>query len=152
MIVNPNQSLPSFKDYRVRNDAVMAPDRGFTKQLKTLDKDFEVVWDWASEKWEIWKFPKDKEPFHVTTIQTKNKKYRELGADILLRLQQFDNFSGKQIADYLEAVEDQHRRRRLKDFKNKIESIAFETFNYAQGILQIQVPKKFKIAEAVKNV
>ena len=83
------QCSPSFRDYRKLNDAAMTPDKGFVKQLKMLDKEFEVVWDWSSEKWEIWKFPKEfgKEPYHVTTVQTKDKNYRELGADILLQLQ-----------------------------------------------------------------
>ena len=65
---------PSFRDWRQKNP-VMIPDRGFTKQLKKLNKDYEVVWDWGSEKWEIWCFPKDQEPYHITTIQTKNKTY-----------------------------------------------------------------------------
>ena len=40
----------------------MVPDRGFKKQLKAIDKELDVVWDWGSEKWEIWKFPEFGEP------------------------------------------------------------------------------------------
>ena len=89
MIDIMGQKTPKFTEYRSMNHVEMKPDKGFVKQLKKLNKDFEVVWDWASEKWEIWSFPKElgRDPYHVTTVQGKNKTYRELGADILLNLQ-----------------------------------------------------------------
>ena len=81
--------LPSFRDYRNVNDVGMVPDRGFRRQLKSLDKTLEVVWDWGAEKWEIWCFPEgERLPYHVTTVQTKYRTYRELGADVLVSLQQ----------------------------------------------------------------
>ena len=134
----------------------MVPDKGFTRQLKKLDKEFDVVWDWGAGKWEIWKFPKNgQEPYHVTTVQTKNRSYRELGQDLLLNLQQSITWSqtmtAGQICDYLDEMDNQVKRRKARDFTNVIESIARETFSYAQGILQIQVPKSLKIAEVVKN-
>ena len=88
-------SVPKFTDYRASQDGVMVADVGFKKQLWALDPELDIVWDWAAGKWEIWKFPgqqkkkikdlQDPKAKHVTTIQTKDRKFRELGADILLR-------------------------------------------------------------------
>jgi len=134
----------------------MVPDKGFTKQLKCLDPEFDVVWDWGSEKWEIWKFPTDtgREDHHVLTVQTKGKTYRELGSDILVKLQAgqvWNRYSVDQLCDYLEELDNQVRRRKAKDFQNKIESITLETFNYARGVLQIQVPRETSIRGVVTN-
>ena len=133
----------------------MAPDRGFTKQLKCLDKDFEVVWDWGSEVWEIWKFPSDGGmPHYVMKIVAKGKTYRELGADIILRLQEsarLNQMSAKHIGDYLDELDEQEQRRKRKEFRSKIRAIARETYNYAHNVLQIQVPRKFKIARVVNE-
>lgn len=132
----------------------MVPDRGFTKQLKCLNPEFDVVWDWGSANWEIWRFPKEKEkePNHVMTIRTANKTYRELGADILLKLQegrQLLELSLNQLTNYFDEMDNQVERRKAQDFKNKIESITKETQQYARGVLSIQVPKKFKIARVI---
>ena len=137
---------PSFREFRQENP-VMIPDRGFTKQLHKLDKELKVVWDWGSEKWEIWKFPKDAPEYHVTTIQTKGKTYRQLGADIILNLQQFsfEKYSAKEISDYLIELDNQEMRRKAKDFKNKVESIAKDSFNFARGVLQVSVPDKIEL-------
>lgn len=137
---------PSFREFR-QDNPVMIPDRGFTKQLKKLNKDYEVKWDWGSEKWEIWCCPRDKEPYHVTTVQTKDRTYRQLGADVLLGLQQFsfERYTAEEISDYLDELDNQEARRKMKDFKNKIESIAKDTFNFARGVLQISVPDKIEI-------
>lgn len=134
-------------------NAAMVPDRGFRKQLKALDKELEVVWDWGSSKWEIWRIPENgKPPCHMITVETKDKKYRELGADVLLQLQKGDpnRFTVDQMVAYFDELDRQEQRRRQKDFSNKIRSIAKETFRYAQGIPQIQVPKKFSIGRVVK--
>lgn len=138
---------PSSSEWRHRNP-VRIPDRGFTKQLKKLNKDYDVVWDWGSEKWEIWEFPKDGQGRHITTIQTKDRTYRELGADILLNLQQFsfEKYTAKEISDYLIELENQESRRKAKDFKNKVESIAKDTFNFARGVLQVSVPDKIELS------
>lgn len=143
-------------DYKCLNDAVMVPDKGFTKQLKMLDPDYEVVWDWGSSKWEIWKFPKDlSEPYHIMTIETKDKSYRELGADILLKMQESiwfrDNFTGDQLADYFEEMERQAQRRKMKAFRDRIDSVARDTFNWAQGILQVQVPKSSTVIKHIND-
>jgi hypothetical protein len=150
--------LPSFSEYRVKNDAVMTPDRGFTKQLHCLDPDMEVVWDWGSEKWEIWKFPKDRpdlpEGFHVLTIQTKDRSYRELGSDILLKLQygnHLNNLTLNQLVEYFDELDKQVERRKKKEFMNRIEAITKETANYARGVMQVQVPAKVRVRRIVAN-
>jgi len=132
----------------------MAPDKGFTKQLKCLDKEFEIVWDWGAEKWEIWKFPRDKDPYHVTTVQTKDRSYRQLGTDILIKLQAgqiWDHYSLKEICNYLEEADNQVRRRKMKDFQNKIEAITLETYNYVRGVVQVQVPRTLAIQRTIEN-
>lgn len=142
---------------RRTKDAVMVPDRGFTKQLKALDPEYEVVWDYGKMKWEIWKVPREggKKPYHVLTVETKGKSYRELGTDVLLKLQYnqwfSQNFTAKQIADYFDEMDRQIQRRKAQDFRNKIQGIALDTFSYAQGILQVQVPRSFRVARAISG-
>jgi len=143
-------SLPSFEDRRTRNSAVMVPDRGFTKQLKALDEELEVVWNWGQDFWEIWRFPKDekKKPVHLLSVTTKDKTYRELGADVLLKLQY-----GKHLAElplnkltaYFDELDNQVERRKRRDFLNKIEGVANYTFNLVAGIPTVQVPNSYKI-------
>lgn len=147
------ESLPSFEQWRAKNDAVMVPDRGFVKQLKKLKESYEVVWDWGAEKWEIWDFPKDKSGVHVATIQTKDKNYRELGADVLLKLQAGDTtrFTKQQLYDYFDEMDNQVIRRKRRELMNKIEAVARETFSFARGVLQIQVPREHKIVRAIGN-
>ncbi len=148
-------SLPNFEEYRVRNDAVMVPDRGFQKQLKCLDEELDVVWNWGQDIWEVWRFPKDgKDAHHVLSVRTKGKTYRELGADILLQLQegwQLGNLSVNQLASYLDELDNQVIRRKAKDFSEKINAIARDTMNYASGVLQVQVPRMMKIGRVVTN-
>jgi hypothetical protein len=138
---------------KVKNDAEMVPDRGFVKQLKKLDPEFEVLWDWWTSKWEIWRFPKNgKPPQHQITVQTKNKTYRELGADIILQLQKADPWrfnTKKELYDYFDEMDNQIRRRKEKEFREKIKDIALDTFLYTQNVLQIQVPRKIKLINAV---
>jgi len=132
----------------------MVPDKGFVKQLKCLDKEFDVVWDWGSEKWEIWKFPKDKDPYHVLTVQTTDRTYRQLGQDILIKLQEgqvWNRYSLNELCSYLEELDNQANRRKMRDFKNKIEAITLETYNYVRGVPQIQVPRTLAIQRTVKN-
>lgn len=113
--------MPSFKGYRRTNDVGMVPDRGFRKQLKALDPTLEVVWDWGAEKWEIWKFPKDGQlPYHVTTVQTKDRSYRELGADVLVALQQTLQLGYDDIIKYLDEHNEQILRRKRQEFLDKI--------------------------------
>lgn len=144
---------PEFKDYRTKNSAVMTPDKGFVKQLKKLNKDYEVVWDWGAEKWEIWGIDLLNKPYHVTTVQAKGKTYRELGADVLLGLQKSirrQDLSVDQICDYLDEMSNQERRRKNKDFRNKIEAITNETFDFARGVVKIQVPRCFNLERMVQ--
>lgn len=130
----------------------MQPDKGFTKQLKCLDPEFDVVWDWGSNKWEVWKFPEFKAAYHVLTIQTENKTYRELGTDVLLKLQEsmvWDRFSLNELVSYFDEMDNQVRRRKAKEFKDKIEDITNDTFNYVMGVVHVQVPKKYKVRREI---
>ena len=131
----------------------MVPDRGFVKQLKKLNPDYEVVWDWGSEKWEIWRFEKDKPGVHIATVQTKDRKYKELSADVLLKLQAGDTtrFTKKELYNYFDEMDNQIQRRKRREIMNKVEAIAKETFSFAQGILQVQVPKKLKLIRSIGN-
>ena len=147
--------------------AVMIPDKGFSKQLHTLSPEFDVVWDWGSEKWEIWRFPEDGKPcHHVLTVQTKDKTYRELGADVLLRLQKSDfllNFTLTQLVAYFDEMDNQIIRRKEKVFKDKIEAMAKDTFGYVHIVMGrpiestpmsracpiFEVPKSMKVRRAI---
>ena len=112
--------LPSFKGYRRTNDAGMVRDRGLRKQVKALDPTLEVVWDWGAEKWEIWCVPEgERLPYHVTTVQTKDRSYRELGADILVALQQTMQLGYDNIIKYLDEHNDQILRRKRQEFMDK---------------------------------
>jgi len=151
----------------------MTPDRGFRRQLHILDKELDVVWDWGSEKWEIWRFPEDGTPsHHVLTVQTKDKNYRELGADILLRLQQIDSrrFTLKQLIAYFEELDNQVERRKKEDLKNRLEAMAGDNRNFIYRLMGkpiagktiegpgwlsqgkvIDVPKEVKIGRIIRN-
>lgn len=137
------------------NCAAMVPDRGFVRQLKCLCPTYEVVWDWGSEKWEIWNFPKDGPSYHLTTVQTKDRTYRELSTQVLLELQKCQyinrNMSTEEIINYLDEMDNQVRRRLAQDFRNKIQAIAADTFLQAAGVLQIQVPKKYRIERSLSH-
>jgi hypothetical protein len=122
----------------------MVPDRGFTKQLKALDPNLEVVWDWGAGKWEIWCFPENTDAYHVTTVQTKGRSYRELGADVLLKLQMNMKLGPDAILKYLEECDEQIRRRKQEEFREKIQSIAIDTF-WNVNTKFLQVPKEYLI-------
>jgi len=153
VLASKDHYVPEGLKRRALNDVEMVPDRGFVKQLKKLDPEFEVLWDWWTSKWEIWRFPKNgNAPQHQITVQTKNKTYRELGADILLQLQKADpwRFNTKnELYAYFDEMDNQIRRRQEKAFKEKISAIARETFLYAQGVPHIQVPQKFKLMNSI---
>jgi len=101
------------KDYRTTCDGVMVADVGFKKQLWALDPELDTVWDWGSNKWEIWRFPGqakkkvkriDNKAFHMLTVQTQGRTFRELGADILLKLQAGDptRYTLKELCAYFD--------------------------------------------------
>lgn len=145
-------TLMEWKKFGGLGEGVMVPDRGFTKQLHTLDEELDVAWDWGSSKWEIWKFPKSGEKaYHVMTVQTKDKKYRELGADILLRLQHGDpaRFSAGQFVKYFEEMDKQMRRRKEKEFRDLITDIATDSFLNLHCKI-IQVPQEYAVERAVE--
>lgn len=123
----------------------MVPDRGFTKQLKKIDRDLEVVWDWGSAKWKIYKFPENGlEPYHVLTVQTKGKSYKALSSEVLLKLKQSYSMTPKEMLAYIDECNEQVMRRKRQDFLNKIDSIARDTFINIHCKV-IQVPEKYFI-------
>ena len=143
------------QNWKRKNDAAMVPDRGFVKQLKCLCPTYEVIWDWGYEKWEIWNVPNDRPAYHITTIQTKNRTYRELSTQVLIELQKCQyintNMSTEEIINYLDEMDNQVRRRAMQDFRNKIQSIAADTFLHCAGVLQIQVPKKYRVERSLSH-
>jgi len=148
---------PSFREWRVGGkkspDAAMVPDRGFVKQLHKLDEELFPLWDWGAEKWEIWRFPKNGKPeFHVMTVQTQDRSYRELGADVLLKLQAGDphRYSLQQLLDYFDEMDDQILRRKKKALHDKIKDIALDSFTNIHCKI-IQVPKEFKVRRALSD-
>lgn len=151
---------PRFKDYRTTNDGVMVADIGFKKQLMALDPELDVVWDWASKKWEIWRFPgqkgkkikrMDHKAFHVMTIQTRNRTFRELGSDILLKLQEGDptRFTLKQLVTYFDQMDENIQRAKEKELRERISAVARETYDYIRCVPKVQVPRSFKVRRAI---
>jgi hypothetical protein len=143
------------KDYRATYDGVYVADIGFKKQLWTIDPELDVVWDWGSKKWEIWKFPgqpkklkkkMDTQAHHVMTIQTQNRSFRELGADVLLRLQQInpERVGYKELFDYFDKMDDNLKRAKAKALEEKIGSISKEVDWLFRGH-RSQVPKNYII-------
>ena len=153
---------PNFQDYRRTDDAVMVADVGFKKQLWALDPELDIVWDWASERWEVWKFPGQEKvkkkvinpkAFHVMKLTTKEKSFRELGADILLQLRAGDphRFSVKQLIAYFDQMDENIKRSKEKAFANQIESVGKEVSWFFSGH-RVQVPKAYeKIAIKLKG-
>ena len=153
---------PTFKDYRTTSDGVMIADVGFKKQLWALDPELDVVWDWASGKWEIWRFPGQKGrkrkridhlAHHMMTVQTKDRTFRQLGADVLLKLQKGDptRYSLKDLVRYFDQMDENIRRSKERAFRNRIESLALETFDYVRGVLKVQVPRTSPISQKDKK-
>ena len=131
----------------------MVASLGFKKQLWVLDKALDVVWNEAIKRWEIWKFPGQEEKkkkfwndqaFHVMTVQTKEKDYRQLGTDVLLSLQKGDTrkFSVKQLADYFEAMDRNIMREREKKFLDEVHARNKDWAWYATAVRQ-PVPREY---------
>lgn len=149
-----DEKLPGFKDFRTTNDGVMVADIGFKKQLWALDPELDVVWDWGSKKWEIWKFPGqskklkkriDRKSYHVLTVQTSKRTFRELGADILLKLQQFDptKIGYKELVEYFDKMDENMKRAKEKKIADVINPISREVDWFFRGH-RVQVPKRFE--------
>jgi len=162
MEVSLNTGSYSFKQWRKKNPADMYPDRGFTKQLKALDKELDVLWNFLGSKWEIWRFPEFGEPHHVLTVETKNKTYRELGADILLRLQQIDSsrYTLNEMLAYFDEMDNQVQRRKEKEFRAAMMDRFDEVwkFHWRPGgmgageiPIRIQVPQKYRVRRVLTD-
>jgi len=133
----------------------MVGDVGFKKQLWELDPELDVVWDWGSEKWEVWKFPgqakKKKKKVkhlaqHITTVQSKGRSFRELGADVLLKLQAGDTqkYSLKELVAYFDKMDDNLQRAKRKRITDQIWDRSKEAAWYLHGSpYRAQIPKRF---------
>lgn len=152
--LNPTNE-PKGKDWKHTNDGVMVADIGFKRQLWALDPELDVVWDYGKQKWEIWKFPGqpkkvqkifDNKSRYVMTVQTKDRNFRELGADIILKLQAGDptKYSLNELVAYFDKMDENIRRAKLKDLYNKINSVTMESLDYLRGVPKVQVPKRFQ--------
>ena len=146
---------PKGKDFKLTSDAVCVADMGFKRQLWALDPELDVIWDWGEEKWEVWRFPgqakkkkkkMDEKAKYVMRIQTKDRTFRELGADILLSLQKGDpkRFSVKEIVAYLDALDDNLQRAKEKATASWIEAAAKDTYDYIRGVVKRVVPGTIK--------
>jgi len=147
----------------VTNDGVMVADIGFKKQLWALDPELDVVWDWASQKWEIWRFPgqakkvtkvMDHRAKHMMTVQTDDRSFRELGADILLTLQKSDptKYTLNELCDYFDRMDDNIRRAKERELSNMISAITLETFDWVRGVLKVQVPFKYQVSPSEEKL
>jgi len=161
-------ALPKFTEYRAGNDAVMVADIGFKKQLFALDPELDVLWDWGSEKWEIWRFPNQKklvkrpssDAHHVMTIQTFGRNFRELGADILLKLQKSDthNFTLKQLTDYFDQMDRNIEREQTRKLVDKIGAMNREILEFTGTIKQpvsqkynFETPSTLRVRRAISG-
>lgn len=146
-----------FKDYRKTNDAVMVADVGFKRQLQALDKELDIVWN--GNKWEIWRFPgqgknvkklASSRACHVMTVQTTDRNFKELGADIILKLQAGDTrrFSTKELCNFFDAMDDNIQRARVKKIENWFDSRKREVAWYTRG-LRVTVPKRFLVGSVM---
>ena len=85
----------------------------------------------------------------------KPKSYEELSQKVLLQMKQniftANNFTPKQICAYLDEMDTQMQRKKETVFRQKIRDIALDTRAFAQGVLQVQVPKSTKIQRVVNN-
>jgi len=129
----------------------MVADIGFKKQLQALDPELDIVW--GGTKWEIWRFPGQgkavkklahERAVHVMTVQTRDRSFRELGADILLKLQAGDTqrFSTKELCDYFDKLDDNIERAKRKKIDNWFESRMKEVAWFTRG-LRVSVPRRF---------
>ena len=153
-------SLPLSSERCSTSDSVMVADIGFKKQLWALDPELDVVWNWAIGKWQIWRFPGqagkkrkrwDDKAACMLTVETQQRTFRELGADVLLQLQKGDprRYSLKQLVDYFDQMDENIRRAKEKRLRDLIGDITWENYDWMRGVLKIQVPKTYKVQRAI---
>jgi hypothetical protein len=151
-------NYPKFKDFKRTDDGVMVADLGFKRQLWTLDPELDVVWDWGSCRWEIWKFPGqknvkkkviNKQAHQIMTVQTKGRTFRELGADILLKLRWGDTskYSLNELCAYFDKMDENIQRAKAKAFTNYIHDVAMDSFDFVRGVLKVPVSVKIKASD-----
>ena len=152
--------MEKYQNNRATNDCEMVASVGFKKQLWALDPRLDVVWNWAKAKWEIWSFPGqekkvkkrfDEKALHIMTVQTKGRTFRELGADVLLKLQAGDTtkYTLKQLVAYFDQMDDNIMKAKEKELRNKVKDIALDTFDYVRGVVKLQVPRSYKLGRTI---
>jgi len=150
-----------FNSFRTTNDGAMIADVGFKKQLQALDKELDVVWDNVANKWEIWKFNGqgdkvkkrlDSRARHVMTVQTQDRTFREVGADILLNLQKNDTskYSLKEIMGYFDQMDENLQRANRKRLDDKLSDCSKELSWHTRG-QRFQIPRRFMNGTVLKT-
>ena len=81
------------------------------------------------------------------TVQTKDRTFRELGADILLQLQWGDphRWELKDLVRYFDQMDDNIQRAKEKRFRDWFDSVTGETFDYVRGVVKRQVPGSYRL-------
>jgi len=83
----------------------------------------------------------------MMTVQTKDRSFRQLGADIIIQLQASDprRYSLDELVNYFDAMDDNLQRAKAKDLTNMIDSVTSENLDYIRGVMKRQVPLGYSI-------
>lgn len=147
---------------RRTNDPSMIASVGFKKQLWALDPELDVLWNPRVGRWEIWKFPgqpkvakkvhTDK-AHHIMTIKEQDGSFRDLGADILLKLQKGDThkYTLKQLCDYWDQMDANFIRKKEKELHDYVEALTKEVVHWA-GAIRLQVPKEYNMKRIGREI
>ena len=149
-VEGPN--LPESK--RLNGTAAMVPDVGFTKQLKMLKSTFVVVWDQISSRWQIWDKDLAGIMYHVLTVETAGKTYKELSEDVLIKLKcnLISRIGWDETIAYFEEMDKQVQRRHEEELRTKFLDMAEGTYDYFRGMPLIQVPKEYDLKKKLIRV
>ena len=134
-------------------DASAVADIGFKKQLWALDPELDVVWNHVKCRWEIWRFPGQKEKkvkkwndqaHYVMIVETKTKSFRQLGSDLLLKLQKIDTrkYTLQQLVEYFDQMDRNIQREKERNLMNQINAMNRELIYYT-AVPKLQVPKEY---------
>jgi len=142
-------------------DAAMIASPGFIRQLHALDKRLQPVWNFTKERWEIWCFPGQEEKqkrwnskaYYVMTVQTKDGDYRELGADILIKLQKGDptRYTLEQLVAYFDELDRNIQREQNRRLMERIGYLNKEWVKYAYTY-SVPVPGCYNIKPSTSKV
>ena len=84
----------------------------FEKELRSLDESLVLYFNFKKKRWEIYYENKNFKylPFHVLTIETPNKNYREPDSGILAYLRQIDTWKIRNFPHYMDGIEEQNKK------------------------------------------